>query len=480
MHDPPEQEDPEHGSQDEMHDRAQEAALHELPEPRDEEATNRSDDVARRTLSHVAPPSVTVLERRDTAALGLLKRLETEGAVNGGTYTVGAMLVDPPATPFVHVLPAERMPPADWLGRLSTPALLVDLDVVRHNVRRVIELCGGDAARWRPHVKTTKLPEVWRELVLAGVRHFKCATTREAAVLCGVLEAEGVEGDVLLAHPLRGPGLARLGAIAASYPRQRCSVLCEDAAVLVDVPRDIGLFVDVNVGMDRTGVAIEDAATIVELARRAGPRFRGIHAYEGHLHQDDAVERAKSAQPIYAACVGLLDTLRAAGLTAGELITSGTPTFRSALAHAPLRELANTIHRVSPGTVVFHDARSESQDKDLGLLPAALVLTRVVSRPARGVVTCDAGSKSLAAEAGDPLAVVLGRPDLVPTRANEEHLCLSCDESAAPARGTPLLLVPRHVCPTVNLADEAVLQERGVCVGVRPVLARGHETLLDM
>ena len=93
-------------------------------------------------------------------------------------------------------------------------------------------------------------------------------------------------------------------------------------------------------------------------------------------------------------------------------------------------------------------------------------------------VTCDAGSKSVAAEAGDPCAHVLGRPELVARTPNEEHLPLHVSAGPRPARGTMLQLVPRHVCPTVNLAEEAVLIEDGEVRDVVPVAARAHEILL--
>jgi D-serine deaminase-like pyridoxal phosphate-dependent protein len=93
-------------------------------------------------------------------------------------------------------------------------------------------------------------------------------------------------------------------------------------------------------------------------------------------------------------------------------------------------------------------------------------------------VTCDAGSKSIAAEAGDPCAFVLGHPELVPLRPSEEHLPLSVRSGPLPPRGTELLLVPRHVCPTVNLAEQAILVENGEVREIAPVSARAHDLLL--
>jgi D-serine deaminase-like pyridoxal phosphate-dependent protein len=195
------------------------------------------------------------------------------------------------------------------------------------------------------------------------------------------------------------------------------------------------------------------------------------------LHGTDRAERRRAAHAGYDRVLELLDELAREGFESEELVTSGTPTFPHAMDHPGLAALTATVHRISPGTVVYHDVRSEELQGDLGLVPAALVFTRVVSHPTAGVVTCDAGSKSLAAEAGDPCARVLGRADLVPQTPNEEHLPLRCS-AEMPERGSELLLFPRHVCPTVNLADEALLVD-GERFEVTAVTARGHETRVD-
>ena len=112
----------------------------------------------------------------------------------------------------------------DLLAALQTPALVVYMDRVRDNVERILAIVGG-ADRWRPHLKTTKIPEVWTELLRAGVHHFKCATTREAAIMLDVATAFGKRVDLLVAYPHRGPSLRRLGELAAGTPSEG-SVLC--------------------------------------------------------------------------------------------------------------------------------------------------------------------------------------------------------------------------------------------------------------
>jgi len=367
---------------------------------------------------------------------------------------------------------AYRLPDELIEGALS-PALVVHLAVVRANIARIVALC-GQVDRWRPHVKTAKIPEILRELSRAGVRHFKCATTREAAVLLEVLAAEGqADADLLLAYPLVGPALQRVGALALRHPGAHIAVLCEVPEAVQDVPPGVGVFVDVNPGMDRTGAPIEDPQRIAATARAAAQRLRGLHFYDGHLHQPDRIERSLAVHAGYDRLLELVRTLERDGQRVDEVVTAGTPAFLDALAYPGFA--GGPRHRLSPGTVVFHDVRSQEESPELGLRPAALVLARVVSHPAPDLATCDAGSKSLAAEAGDPCALVLGRSDLEALRPSEEHLPLRGERGSLPPRGAVLQLIPRHVCPTVNLAEEAALVECGRLVDVVAVRARAHE-----
>jgi len=381
----------------------------------------------------------------------------------------------PPTTeaPFAGLDPGRYALAEEALERVLSPTLVIHLDLVRANLRRMLAHV-GTPARWRPHVKTTKTPEIFAELLAAGVRHFKCATLREARVL---LETAGsTEIDLLVAYPLLGPALDPLGRLAAAHPAARLSILVEAHETLARLPEGVDVFLDLDPGMRRTGIPVGDRDAILALARAAGPRFRGLHHYEGHLH-GALDERRARCFACYRALLALAAALESeGGLPPGELITSGTPAFLHALAFPELESCAWT-HRVSPGTVVLHDLRSEEENPGLGLVPAAVVLSRVVSRPARDVVTSDAGSKSIAAEAGDPCAVALGHPELVALSPSEEHLPWRVTAGAAPERGTPLMLVPRHVCPTVNLAEEALLVEEGRVLRTAPVRARAHDVL---
>lgn len=357
------------------------------------------------------------------------------------------------------------------LDALQTPALLVDLDAVRHNVDHMIGLVGGDARRWRPHTKTSKIPEVLDVLLERGVTRFKCATTREARVL---LERAQGRIELLIAMAHRGQNLARCAALARTFPRHEIALLTEEPQHATEARRlGLRLFVDVDPGMHRTGIPLEDHERLQATCAAADDALVGVHFYEGHLRQTSTAERSALAGPGYEALRGALAGLRLCGSL--EITTSGTPALPCALAADPLRGFD---HTVGAGTVVYFDTTS----RDFGLhgfRSAVHVATRVISHPGPGRVTCDAGSKALDAASGDPCCEAVGWPGLVAQHPSEEHLPLAVASGPTPAPGTRLLLVPRHVCPTVNLADAAVLIESGRVRGIVPVAARGHEVVAD-
>ncbi len=114
-----------------------------------------------------------------------------------------------------------------------------------------------------------------------------------------------------------------------------------------------------------------------------------------------------------------------------------------------------------------------------GYRPAALVLTTVVSHPSAQRLTCDAGHKAVSADAGVPTCNVIGHADYAPNKPSEEHLPIDIPAgTAVPALGEQLYLVPRHVCPTVNNFNDALLIENGQIIGTETVTARGRETPL--
>jgi len=357
---------------------------------------------------------------------------------------------------------------------LLTPALAIYPQIVDQNIAATIRLLGGDPNRWRPHVKTAKLGFIMRRMALRGILQAKCSTTVELAAAC-----EAGITDVLLAYPVVGANAARLRQLAEANPRARISVLVENPQQAAAWKQSrIGIFIDVNPGMDRTGIPQSRIAAILETARAIPTEFRGLHYYDGHVHSESLEEREKLAHQGYDRLMEIAAAMEQAGFPAGEIITSGTPAFPCAATYAPFRQ-SRFVHRASPGTVVYSDATSLTQlPAEWGYQPAAVVLSTVVSHPRENYLTCDAGHKSVSADAGVPTCVVAGYPDLLPLKPSEEHLPIEVKSGARPAIGEPLYLIPRHVCPTVNNFDHALLVDHHRVVSVERVTARGHESPL--
>ena len=359
-----------------------------------------------------------------------------------------------------------------------TPALVMYPDRITANIERTLELLAGDANRWRVHIKTAKLDHTLRLLLDRGVRNFKCATTLELLVACRCGAA-----DVLFAYPAMGANARRARDIAQQFPEARISVLAENQEQVQQWRGSrVGIFIDINPGMNRTGIDQSQTDKVVALTRSiasAGLEFRGLHYYDGQFSALAEPERTPTAQRGYERLLEIVRALEGEGVHVAEVITSGTPTFPCSLAYEGFRG-GNFVHRVSPGTIVYCDATSLAQlPAEYGYRPAVLVLTRVVSHPHPGIVTCDAGHKAVSADAGVPTCIVMGHSELTPQSPSEEHLPLAVREGAdSPNVGDALYLLPRHICPTVNNFDGALLVRNGNIQSVENVSARGHEAPL--
>ncbi len=359
-----------------------------------------------------------------------------------------------------------------------TPALVMYPDAIASNIEQTLKLVSGDADRWRVHIKTAKAKNTLRMLLDRGIRNFKCATTLELLVTC-----RSGAADVLLAYPVMGANARRASEIAQQFPDVRISVLAENEEQVRQWHGSrVGIFIDVNPGMNRTGIEQSQSENIVMLARaisEARLEFRGLHYYDGQYGGSTESERIKATRQGYDRLLEIVGALERAGVNVPEVITAGTPTFPCSLAYEGFRR-DNFVHRVSPGTIVYCDATSlEQLPEELGYRPAVLVLARVVSSPRPGIITCDAGHKAVSADAGVPTCVVVGHPELRPLSPSEEHLPMAVAEGAtAPRVGEVLYLLPRHICPTVNNFDQAVLVQNGKIESVENVSARGHEAPL--
>jgi len=376
---------------------------------------------------------------------------------------------------MIDTLPWDNRYRLHDASSVLTPALILYPEIVAANIQHTLDLLHGNADRWRVHVKTAKLNFTLRMFIERGIRNFKCATSLELLRAC-----ENNATDVVVAYPVAGANAQRVRQIARWFPNVRISVLVEaEQQVAQWKGSGIGVFVDINPGMNRTGLEPDRTDDLVRLLRsiaEAGLEFRGLHYYDGQFGSIAEPERTAKTHAGYDQLLQLVTQLEAQGHRVPELITAGTPTFPCSLSYAKFRD-NKFIHRISPGTIAYCDATSQAQlPAEYGYAPAALVLTRVVSHPRKGIITCDAGHKAVSADAGLPTCVVVGHTELTPLSPSEEHLPMSVREGSEPPRiGDTLYLVPRHVCPTVNNFDAALIVRNGKVESVEEVSARGHE-----
>jgi D-serine deaminase-like pyridoxal phosphate-dependent protein len=365
----------------------------------------------------------------------------------------------------------------DWytisnIAELDTPALVVYPDRVHRNIRRAIEMV-GDPARLRPHVKTHKSPQVTRMMLEAGIKRFKCATIAEAEMLA----REGV-ADVLLAYQPVGPKTERLVALTRKFPNTIFSCLIDNAeaaramaAVFDAAGLEILVWLDINVGMDRTGIA--PGAEALALYRHAvelqGIDPVGLHAYDGHIRDVDPVARAKRCDAAFSSVLSLREAIGPDGrfidVAAGaapelpRIIAGGSPTF-------PIHARRAAEIQCSPGTFVYWDKGYGDQFPDQPFEPAALVVTRVISIRGETRLCLDLGHKSISAENEITKRVgFLNGPGLTPVGQSEEHLVVETtiedDPSRSFAIGDVFYGIPYHICPTVALYERAFIVEYG-------------------
>jgi D-serine deaminase-like pyridoxal phosphate-dependent protein len=264
---------------------------------------------------------------------------------------------------------------------IPSPSLLVFREIVARNLGTMLKLARGPV-RLRPHVKTHKMPALVKMVEASGVGKHKCATLAEAEMVAG---AGG--RDVLIAYPMVGPNVARLASLVDRFPETTFRVVVDDSdaarALSAAIERTrrgaLPTLVDLDVGMGRTG--IDPAAAIDLIERLQGLRgldFDGLHAYDGHIRDADPEARRRAAQAGLNATLALRDRLEKSGIPVRCVVLGGTPTFPI---HATVDEPGVEC---SPGTCLLHDAGYGGKFPDLPFEPAALLFTRVISRPRPG------------------------------------------------------------------------------------------------
>ncbi|MEI9958504.1 MAG: alanine racemase [Ferruginibacter sp.] len=255
---------------------------------------------------------------------------------------------------------------------IDSPALLVFPARVQQNINTAIKMM-GDVNRLRPHVKTHKCAEVTAMMIAAGIHKFKCATIAEAEML-----AMANAKDVLLAYQPVGPKLQRFIHLIKKYPGTLFSCLTdnlinakEQSIAFTDAGLTVPVYIDLNVGMNRTGIL--PGAEMLELysfcATAPGVVIKGLHTYDGHITNADFKERKKEADAVFSIVELSIKKIKANGLPEPTIILGGSPTF-SIHCKRPAIEC-------SPGTFIYWDKSYLTNCAEQKFVAAAILMTRV-------------------------------------------------------------------------------------------------------
>jgi len=351
---------------------------------------------------------------------------------------------------------------------IDSPALLVFPSLVKKNIAEMIRMA-GDVNRLRPHIKTHKTAEGIRLMMDAGISKFKCATIAEAELLA----MTGAK-DILLAHQPVGPRIERLQQLTIQFPHTEFSTITDhlDAAtrlgkVFEKHSQSIGVYIDINVGMNRTGIAPDASAFELyeALIQLNGIHFMGLHVYDGQHRQADPAAREKACDEAFHAVYGLMDLMESKGYSRPFIIAGGSPSFSI---HAK-----KTDRDCSPGTNIFWDRGYGLICPEQDFTPAVHILTRVISLPAANRICLDLGHKAVASENELIKRVYFpDHPELKAVGQSEEHLVMELAPGHGFKPGDTLIGIPYHICPTVALHETLIAIEEDQIVGEWKVAAR--------
>lgn len=357
------------------------------------------------------------------------------------------------------------------IEEIDSPALVVYPHFVQKNIDRMKEIV-GNINRLRPHVKTHKMAEVVNMQMNNGIQKFKCATIAEAEMLG---QANAV--DVLLAYQPVGPKVNRLAKIIDQFPKTKFACLVDDldaaqniSNVFLSKNKTIEVWLDLDVGQHRTGIFADQRALDLFLfcKKLAGISPVGLHVYDGHIRNDDFEIRKKRSDLGFESVEKLITQIEELGYPKPQIVAGGSPVFN---VHA-LRKNVDC----SPGTCLFWDFGYQKMLPEQKFNYAALVISRIISKPSHHLLCVDLGHKSIAAENPFPRVHFLNLPDAKQVSQSEEHLILEVGDNSGFKIGEVLYGVPIHICPTCALYEKAtIIDEDGFANKEWRVIARDRK-----
>jgi D-serine deaminase-like pyridoxal phosphate-dependent protein len=344
---------------------------------------------------------------------------------------------------------------------LDTPSLVFFKERILHNIETVIEWVNGDVTRLRPHIKTHKSKNILEILRGYGILKVKTATITETD-----LAASAGIPDVLMAYQLSNQKIQRFIDLTLKYPQTQFSTLVDNmhtANFLNEKALEnqcvIDVFIDVNVGMNRTGIDykndLEGFLTTVKGFKNL--HFRGFHCYDGHLKDKNWRVRTKDCATYFNFLKDIIQKQNDCETL--EIAVGGSNSFPF-YAQNTVRGTPHGEGVCCPGTFVLWDENYSENLPEQPFQTAALLVAQVVSIPQPNHICIDIGYKAVASENPlDKRLRILNYDNFIPVSHSEEHLVLSHPTDISIPIGSVIYALPFHICPTVTLYNEAYIIE---------------------
>jgi D-serine deaminase-like pyridoxal phosphate-dependent protein len=342
---------------------------------------------------------------------------------------------------------------------LLTPGLLVYPERIKKNIASMLSIAGGVERLW-PHIKTHKMREVVKLQMNQGISRFKCATLSEVELLisCDV-------SHILLAHQPTEIKAKYFLSLQAKHPKIQFSTLVDNLDSLqlfsdlaAKENQEFSLWIDINNGMNRTGILPELAYSLYENFLRMNTlKFQGLHVYDGHIRPLNLEERVKKCNIDFKAVEDLIQKIESSGGKVSQIIAGGSPSF------FPHSLRSRVI--LSPGTTLLWDLGYKRIWEESPFLNAAVVITRLISIPNENIFCFDLGHKAIASEMPLPRVEILGMEGAIHKGQSEEHLIIEYSAENNFKVGDLFYAIPYHICPTVakyNKAETIIDGSKGV------------------
>ncbi len=358
---------------------------------------------------------------------------------------------------------------------IQTPCLILDLDALERNIRKMGDYAKAHNMRHRAHGKMHKSVDVMRlQEELGGAIGVCCQKVSEAEVF-----VRGGIQDVLISNQVRDPlKIDRL----ARLPKQGAKIIvCIDdldnvaelSAATQKHGTSLDCFVEIDCGAGRCGVVTSPAVVALAEAIDAAPglRFAGIQAYQGAMQHIDKYEDRKLKLEVAIAQVkDAVEALKSAGLEPELVSGGGTGSYY-------FESNSGVYNELQCGSYAFMDADyGRILDRDGNRIDqgewenALFLLTTVMSHAKADKAICDAGLKVQSVDSGLPF--VYGRSDVKYVKCTDEHGVIE-DPQGVLKINEKLRLVPGHCDPTCNIHDWYVGVRNGKVETLWPVSARG-------